>query len=962
MPTPSKSKPKAAKPAAAAPAVKKSAIAAGSLKAGDHVFLVDGSGYIFRAYHALPPLTRKSDGLQINAVLGFCNMLWKLLNDMKPEDKPTHLAVVFDKSEKTFRTDFYPQYKAHRPDIPDDLIPQFPLIREAVKAFDIPCLEQAGFEADDIIATYCRQACEAKATATIVSSDKDLMQLVNDCVIMYDTMKDKKIGIPEVIEKFGVPPEKVIEAQALIGDSTDNVPGVPGIGPKTAAQLLQEFGDLETLLKRAGEIKQEKRRQTLIDNAEMARISKKLVTLDQNVPLEVPVEDLAVHQPDYKHLIAFLKAMEFSTLTRRVAEKSGIEANEVEANANLASGDKTASAAAMSTKSETNAPAAAKPGLPAFGSGDLFAPPPKPRSKGEADSNLTPAAQAAAELASIKSAKFDRSKYETVRTIDRLKAWLLRAKDIGVVAISTQSSGDDPMTARLAGFSLAVGTNEACYVPVGHREGDQQSGSDLFAPEPKLCADQIAEKDALKELQSVLEDPSVLKVGQNLKFDWQMFSRRGIDVFPYDDTMLMSYVLDAGRGGHGVDDLAQSWLGHQTIERTQVTGTGKTQVTFDCGLIEKAAEYAAEQADATLRVWKALKARMPTEHVATVYETLERPLVSVLARMEGRGISIDRQVLSRLSGEFAQKQGGLEDEINKLAGGTLNPGSPKQLGDVLFGKMNLPGGTKTKTGQWATGARALEELAEQGHELPRKILDWRQVSKLRSTYTEALPNYVNAQTHRVHTNYALAATTTGRLSSSEPNLQNIPVRTEEGRKIRRAFIAEPGTKLVSADYSQIELRLLAEVAEVPALRKAFRDGLDIHAMTASEMFGVPVKDMPGEIRRRAKAINFGIIYGISAFGLANQLAIPREEASAYIKKYFERFPGIRDYMEETKAFAKKNGYVLTLFGRKCHYPDIAASNPSLRAFNERAAINARLQGSSKCRRARSRKPCRSSSG
>jgi DNA polymerase-1 len=942
MPPPSKSKSKAAKPAATAPAVERSAVAAGSLKAGDHVFLVDGSGYIFRAYHALPPLTRKSDGLQINAVLGFCNMLWKLLNDMKPEDKPTHLAVVFDKSEKTFRTDFYPQYKAHRPDIPDDLIPQFPLIREAVKAFDIPCLEQAGFEADDIIATYCRQACEAKATATIVSSDKDLMQLVNDCVIMYDTMKDKKIGIPDVIEKFGVPPEKVIEAQALIGDSTDNVPGVPGIGPKTAAQLLQEFGDLETLLKRAGEIKQEKRRQTLIDNAEMARISKKLVTLDQNVPLEVPIQDLAVHQPDYKHLIAFLKAMEFSTLTRRVAEKSGIEANEIEANAKLSSGDRTVVPAAPLL----GAPASnLKPNLPAFGSGDLFAPPPKPRSKGGADSSLTPAAQAAAELAAIKSAKFDRSKYETVRTIDRLRTWLLRATDIGVLAISTQSSGDDPMTARLAGFSLAIGTNKACYVPVGHREGGQQAGSDLFAPEPKLCADQIAEKDALKELQPALEDPSVLKVGQNLKFDWQMFSRRGIDIFPYDDTMLMSYVLDAGRGGHGIDDLTQSWLGHQTIGRTQVTGTGKAQVTFDCGLIEKAAEYAAEQADATLRVWQALKARMPAEHVSTVYETLERPLVPVLARMEGRGISIDRQVLSRLSGEFAQKQGGLEDEINKLAGGTLNPGSPKQLGDVLFGKMNLPGGTKTKTGQWATGARALEELAEQGHELPRKILDWRQVSKLRSTYTEALPGYVNAQTHRVHTNYALAATTTGRLSSSEPNLQNIPVRTDEGRKIRRAFIAEPGTKLVSADYSQIELRLLAEVAEVPALRKAFRDGLDIHAMTASEMFGVPVKDMPGEVRRRAKAINFGIIYGISAFGLANQLAIPREEASAYIKKYFERFPGIRDYMEETKAFAKKNGYVLTLFGRKCHYPDIAASNPSLRAFNERAAINARLQGS-----------------
>ncbi len=933
---PAKSKSPAAKPAAAKAAAVKSAPVAGSLKKGDHVFLVDGSGYIFRAYHALPPLTRKSDGLQINAVLGFCNMLWKLLNDMKPEERPTHLAVVFDKSEKTFRTDFYPEYKAQRPDIPGDLIPQFPLIREAVRAFDIPCLEQAGFEADDIIATYARLACEAEATATIVSSDKDLMQLVNDCVVMYDTMKDKRIGRAEVIEKFGVGPEKVIEVQALIGDSSDNVPGVPGIGVKTAAQLIIEYGDLETLLLRAGEIKQDKRRQTLIDNAEIARISKRLVTLDQNVKLEVPVEDLAVHEPDYKRLVAFLKAMEFSTLTRRVAEKSGIDANEIEANGKLTSG-------AASAAPSASAPARAV--APYGKSGDLFAPPPQPRAKAEATATLDPAALAASHLAAARASKIDRSKYETVRTLDRLKAWVLRAKDVGVVAIDTETTGPDPITAQLCGFSLAIGDNEACYVPVGHRDGDTKGASDLFAPEAQLSPNQIPEKDALKEIQPMLEDPSVLKVGQDLKFDWQIFSRRGIDVFPYDDVMLMSYVLDAGRGGHGIDDLADKWLGHQKIGYEQVAGTGKSQVRFDSVSIEKASEYAAEDADVTLRLWKALKARMAAEHVATVYETLERPLVSVLGRMEGRGISIDRQVLSRLSGEFGQKQAGLEDEISKLAGEPLNPGSPKQLGDILFGKMKLEGGTKTKTGQWATGARALEELAEQGHELPRKILDWRQVSKLRSTYTDALPGYVNAETHRVHTCYALAATTTGRLSSSEPNLQNIPVRTEEGRKIRRAFIAEPGTKLVSADYSQIELRLLAEVAEVPALRKAFRDGLDIHAMTASEMFGVPVKDMPGEVRRRAKAINFGIIYGISAFGLANQLAIPREEASAYIKKYFERFPGIRDYMEETKAFAKQNGYVLTLFGRKCHYPDIKAANPSLRAFNERAAINARLQGS-----------------
>jgi DNA polymerase-1 len=939
---PAKSKASRAKPAASKSSALKSAkpASAGALKKGDHVFLVDGSGYIFRAYHALPPLTRKSDGLQINAVLGFCNMLWKLLNEMKPDDRPTHLAVVFDKSEKTFRTDFYPQYKAHRPDIPEDLIPQFPLIREAVRAFDIPCLEQAGFEADDLIATYCRLACEAGATATIVSSDKDLMQLVSDCVVMYDTMKDKKIGIPEVIEKFGVPPEKVIEAQALIGDSTDNVPGVPGIGPKTAAQLLEEFGDLETLLKRASEIKQEKRRQTLIDNAEMARISRKLVTLDQHVPLEVAVEDLAVHEPDYKRLIAFLKAMEFSTLTRRVAEKSAIEANEVEADAKLSSGSAPAAPqAAASQASPDRAP------LPYGKTSDLFAPPPKPRSKAEQREELTPSALAAAHVAAAKARKIDRGKYETVRSVDRLKAWVLRAKDAGIVAIDTQTTSADPMVARLCGVSLSLADSEASYAPLGHRDGAAQGGSDLFAPDAQLTPGQIPEEAAIEALQPVLEDPGVLKIGHDMKCQWRVLARHGIDAHPFDDTMLMSYVLDAGRGKHDREDLAAAWLSHQSISMAQVAGTGKAQVPFSHVAIEKAGEYAAEGADITMRLWAALKPRMPAEHVGTVYETLERPLVPVLGRMEERGISIDRQVLSRLSGEFAQKQGGLEDEINKLAGEPLNPGSPKQLGDILFGKMRLEGGSKTKTGQWATGAKVLEELAEQGHELPQKILDWRQVSKLRSTYTDALPDYVNADTHRVHTSYALAATTTGRLSSSEPNLQNIPVRTEEGRKIRRAFIAAPGTELVSADYSQIELRLLAEVADVPSLRKAFRDGLDIHAMTASEMFGVPVKDMPGEVRRRAKAINFGIIYGISAFGLANQLGIEREEAGAYIKKYFERFPGIRDYMEETKAFAKKNGYVLTLFGRKCHYPDIVNSNPSVRAFNERAAINARLQGS-----------------
>jgi DNA polymerase-1 len=931
MPAPKKAE-KAKTPAA------KPAVASRPLKAGDHVFLVDGSGYIFRAYHALPPLTRKSDGLQINAVLGFCNMLWKLLNEMKPEDKPTHLAVVFDKSEKTFRTEFYPDYKAHRPPAPDDLIPQFPLVREAVRAFDIPCLEQDGYEADDLIATYSRLACDAKATMTIVSSDKDLMQLVNDCVMMYDTMKDRKIGRAEVIEKFGVGPEKVIEVQALIGDSTDNVPGVPGIGVKTAAQLITEYGDLETLLKRAKEIKQDKRRQTLIDNADKARLSKRLVTLDQNVKLEVPVEDLAVHEPDYTRLVAFCKAMEFTTLTRRVVEKSGIDAAAIEADPRL-----------VSSEIAITSPPPSPSGNGQLDLGDT----PVPKTKSAVPSTvsdaatangMTPGALAAARAAVVKGKPIDLSKYETIRTLDRLDAWIARASEIGVVAVDTETTGLDPMQAQLCGFSLAVADNEACYVPTGHREGGAQGG-DLFAPEAKLCPDQIPETAALAALKPLLEDPGVLKVGQNLKYDWLVFARRGIDLHPYDDTMLMSYVLDAGRGSHGMDALAEKWLGHNTIHFEHVAGSGKNQITFDCVSIDKATQYAAEDADVTLRLWRALKARLAAEHVTTVYETLERPLVPVLARMERRGISIDRQVLSRLSGEFAQKAAGLEDEIQKLAGEPINPGSPKQLGDILFGKMGLPGGTRTKTGAWSTGARALEELAEQGHELPQRILDWRQVSKLKSTYTDALPGFVNPETHRVHTSYALASTTTGRLSSSDPNLQNIPVRTEEGRKIRRAFVADDGCKLVSADYSQIELRLLAEIADIAALKQAFREGLDIHAMTASEMFGVPVKDMPGEVRRRAKAINFGIIYGISAFGLAAQLGIPREEAAAYIKKYFERFPGIRDYMDETKTFAKTNGYVVTLFGRKCHYPDIANSNPSIRAFNERAAINARLQGS-----------------
>ncbi len=928
MPTAQKTAPKVQKPSPAA------APAAAPLKKGDHVFLVDGSGYIFRAYHALPPITRKSDGLQLNAVFGFCNMLWKLLRDMKPEDKPTHLAVVFDLSEQTFRTEMYPDYKAHRPDPPDDLKPQFKLVREAVAAFDLPCLEQRGFEADDLIATYVRQACEAGATATIVSSDKDLMQLVNDCVVMFDTMKDKKIGRAEVMEKFGVPPEKVIEVQALIGDSTDNVPGVPGIGVKTAAQLIGEYGDLETLLARASEIKQEKRRQSLIENADKARLSKQLVTLDDQVTLDVPIGDLAVHEPDYKRLIAFLKAMEFNALTRRVAEFSGTDAAEIEPESRLTGGAQTSADASLPLLSGRAAAPAQEKSRPAAGAPQAAA--------DQADNVLTPSMLVKARSDAAQKQKFDRTRYETVRSLDRLNAWIERARDLGVVALDIMTASGDPMQAELCGFAFAVAPNEACYVPLGHRQGGEGGSASLFGGE--LAAGQIPERAALDALKPLLEDKGVLKIGHDVKFAWQIFAQRGIETASCDDIMLMSYVVDAGRASQAFESLAEHGFSHAAIGLDTLIKAGKAKITFDCVAVEKAAEYAAERADMVLRLHGVLKPRLAAEGVLSVYESLERPLVAVLGHMERRGISIDRNVLSRLSGEFAQEAAGLEAEINTLAGETVNPGSPKQLGDILFGKLGLPGGTKTKTGQWATGARALEELAEQGHKLPQKILDWRQVSKLKSTYTDALPGFVNPRTHRVHTNYALASTTTGRLSSSEPNLQNIPIRTEDGRKIRRAFVAAPGQKLVSADYSQIELRLLAEIAGIEQLRRAFRDGLDIHAMTASEMFGVPVKNMPGEVRRRAKAINFGIIYGISAFGLANQLGIGREEAGAYIRKYFERFPGIRDYIEESKSYARQNGYVKTLFGRKCHYPEIKASNASVRSFNERAAVNARLQG------------------
>ncbi len=896
------------------------------MKKGDHLFLVDGSGYIFRAYHALPPLTRKSDGLPTGAVSGFCNMLWKLLRDARNTDVgivPTHFAVIFDYSSKTFRNDLYPEYKANRSAPPEDLIPQFGLIRQATRAFGLPCVEMEGFEADDLIATYCRLACEAGGDTTIVSSDKDLMQLVGPTVGMYDPMKDRQIGVPEVVEKWGVPPEKMIDLQALTGDSIDNVPGVPGIGPKTAAQLLEQFGTLDALLERAAEIKQEKRRQSIIDNADKARISRELVTLKNDVAVTESLQDFILHPAEGPRLIGFLKAMEFSSLTRRVAEATGTEPAEIEP------AEVTVERADAAHGPDVGAPAA-----PPSAEGDEAAMGAAAKEEGPSPSLLS-ALRAEAAVAD----KIDTAAYACIRDLPTLEAWIAEAREAGIVAFDTETTSLDPMQAELCGVSLATRPGRAAYIPLGHRNGRD----DLLGG--GLVDGQIPIREALAALKPLLEDRSVLKIAQNLKYDLVIMNRHGIDVAPCDDTMLISYVLDAGTfGGHGMDALAEKWLGHKAIPFKEVAGSGKTFIGFDQVAIDRATAYAGEDADVTLRLWRVLKPRLAAKGLVSVYERLERPLVPVLARMEQRGISVDRQILSRLSGELAQGAARLEDEIYQLVGERINIGSPKQLGDILFGRMGLPGGSKTKSGQWSTSAQLLEDLAAEGHELPRKIVDWRQLTKLKSTYTDALPGFVHPQTQRVHTSYALAATTTGRLSSSDPNLQNIPVRTAEGRRIRTAFIADKGNKLISADYSQIELRVLAHVADIPQLKQAFADGADIHAITASEMFGTPVEGMPAEVRRRAKAINFGIIYGISAFGLANQLSIPREEAGAYIKKYFERFPGIRDYIEITKAYARENGYVETVFGRRIHYPEIRSPNASVRAFNERASINARLQG------------------
>lgn len=902
------------------------------LAPGDHVFLVDGSNFIFRAYFQSIRQDQKynfrSDRLPTGAIRLFCAKLLQFVRDGAAGVKPTHLAIIFDKSENSFRKEIYPDYKANRSEPPDDLVPQFPLFRAAVRAFGLEPLEQDVYEADDLIATYARHAAKAGADVTIISADKDLMQLVQPGISMYDPAsgerEERQIGREEVIAYFGAPPEKVVDVQALAGDSTDNVPGAPGIGVKTAAQLIGEYGDLDTLLARAAEIKQNKRRETLCDPAvvEKVRLSKRLVQLVDDVKVKTPLDDLRLQQPDGKTLVAFLKALEFTTLTRRVADIYDVDVAAIDPDPAFlgANGWRSRNG---DVAPQTDAKAASAQGLAAA-----------------ATDALTPGALARQRSNAATKTPVDRSNYVCVNSFEELDGWIAAAFEGGFVCFDTETDSLDPMQANLVGVSLALAPNRACYIPLGH----QTAGTDDLFGGGGLAADQLPLRPALERLKPLLTAPSVLKIAQNVKFDWLVMAQHGIEVAPVEDTMLASYALDAGLNGHGMDELSLKVLEHRPIPFSEVAGQGKNFLGFARVALDKATDYSAEDADVTLRLWSCLAPRLTSESMTTVYETLERPLATVLARMERRGVCVDRALLSRLSGEFAQDMARLEAEVQTLAGESFNLGSPKQLGDILFGKFGLPGGKKTATGAWSTSASVLDELAEGGNELAARILDWRQVQKLRSTYAEALPRFINPTTGRVHTSYAMAATSTGRLSSSEPNLQNIPVRNEAGRKLRRAFVAAPGKKLISADYSQIELRLLAHIADIPQLKQAFAEGKDIHAITASEIFGVPLEGMPSEVRRRAKAINFGIVYGISAFGLANQLGISREDAGAYIKLYFERFPGIRAYMDATKKRCRELGFVTTLFGRKCHYPRIASSNASERAFNERAAVNAPIQG------------------
>ncbi|OJX48053.1 DNA polymerase I [Devosia sp. 66-22] len=887
-----------------------------------HLVLVDGSGYIFRAFHALPPFTR-SDKLPVGSVLGFSNMIFKLEQDLKAEDQaPTHMAVVFDYSGRTFRDQIYAEYKSHRPPPPEELVPQFPLTRTATLAYGLPSIEMEDWEADDIIATYACMARDAGAKVTIVSSDKDLMQLVDPdgSIRLLDTIPRpgqpalRWIGPDEVFEKFGVTPDKVIDVQALCGDAVDNVPGVPGIGVKTAAELINTYGSVEALLESTASIKQPKRRQTLEDNAELARISKKLVTLSRDVPVALPLDGLLREPIDPGKLFPFLKAMEFTKAIAYQAKILEVNPDDWEPDPGLAP----AQVKPIGFNNEAKEVARAA------------------RLSAEGRAENAAVKFAAERLQKMRAIPIDREAYTTIVDRATLEEWIRQIRAQGYVAIDAESTGLDNQTADLVGLSFALAPGRAAYLPLNHVTGNGMFGSKVEG--------QLDERDALALLKPLLEDRSILKIAHNVKYDLGLLLRYGIDLKPFDDTLLMSYVLD-GVQYNTLSELSAHWLNHTGIEIKELIGTGKNQKTFAEVDIPAAARYAAEDTDLTLRIWNLLKPRLVAESQSALYETEERPLAPVLARMEGRGIGVDRAILSRLTGDFTQRAAALEATAYELAGQNFNLGSPKQLGEILFDKMQLPGGTRTKTGAWSTGADVLEGLADQGVPLARTIVDWRQLTKLIGTYTDALPGYINQRTSRVHTTYSQHSVLTGRLSSNEPNLQNIPVRTEDGRKIRTAFVAPAGRILISADYSQIELRVLAHIADIQALKDAFEEGLDIHAMTASEMFGVPVAGMPSEVRRRAKAINFGIIYGISAFGLANQLGIERSEAGEYIKTYFARFPGIQDYMAEQRRKVKADGYVTTIFGRKIAFPNANSSHAAERSFVERASINAPIQGS-----------------
>ncbi len=837
-----------------------------------HLYIVDASWFIFRSYYAIPPL-RRADGTPVNAVFGFTNLLMKLLEDLNPD----HIAVTFDMGRKTFRNNIYADYKANRSDPPEDLIPQFDLVRDATRAFNLDCIEMPGFEADDLIATYTRLAVGAGACVTIISADKDMMQLVSDKVNLLDVIKNRSIGPDQVVEKFGVGPEKVVEVQALAGDAIDNVPGVPGIGPKTAAQLIIQYGDVESLIARAEEIKQPKRRASILENVENARLSKRLVTLKDDVPIPVPLEALALRRPDSAVLLQFLSEQGFKSIITKVQHQLR-----------------------MDRKSVAN-------------SGEVL---PEEMILNEA-------------------------KYELVQTISSLEKWVRQARYMGYVAIDIETTSLDESRAVLVGVSMCIQAGSACYIPLGHRTISSTFDGDGAIETPI----QIPLDQAMAILRPLFADPAVIKIGQNIKYDMRVLAHYKVAVYPVDDTMLLSYVLDGGSHGHGMDALAELHLGHTTLKYKDVVGVGKSQVTFDYVPLDKALAYAAEDADITLRLYKFLKPRLVREHMIAVYERLERPLISVLAIMESTGIQVNGGELKRLSEDFAIRMTVLEEKIYELAGHSFNVASPKQLGEVLFNEMGFEGGKKTETGAYATGVDVLEGLVAQGHVLPSYVMEWRQISKLRSTYADALIGQINPRTSRIHTSYFMAGAFTGRLSSTNPNLQNIPVRTEAGRKIRAVFLAKRGWQLLSLDYSQIELRLLAHIAGVKALTQAFRENVDIHAMTASEIFGVQVEGMDPMVRRKAKAINFGIVYGISAFGLARQLGIEPSEASSYIKAYFERYPEILEYMDQTKKFCREHGYVETLFGRRCHVLGITDKNPAKRGFAERASINAPIQGS-----------------